>query len=254
MSRKITKDGLVKFNVVMAVLHAIQAVLILVLSKGFSLPISGSFLQFNQTTQSLDPASKVLFNLSLPLLIFIFFVLSSLSHLTIATIYKNKYKQDLENGINRFRWIEYSLSASIMIVAISLLVGVYDLSSLIMLFSLTAVMNLCGLVMELHNQTTKRTNWVSYIVGCIAGAIPWLVIALYLILGATDGSKAPTFVYFIFGSIFLFFNCFAINMILQYKKIGPWKDYLYGERAYIILSLVAKSLLAWQVFAGTLRP
>jgi hypothetical protein len=43
-------------------------------------------------------------------------------------------------------------------------------------------------------------------------------------------------------------------MVLQYKKIGPWKNYLFGERAYIILSLVAKSLLAWQVFAGTLRP
>jgi len=41
---------------------------------------------------------------------------------------------------------------------------------------------------------------------------------------------------------------------LQYKKVGKWQDYLYGERVYIILSLVAKSLLAWQVFAGTLRP
>jgi hypothetical protein len=43
-------------------------------------------------------------------------------------------------------------------------------------------------------------------------------------------------------------------MVLQYKKVGPWKNYLYGELTYIILSLVAKSLLAWQVFAGTLRP
>jgi len=43
-------------------------------------------------------------------------------------------------------------------------------------------------------------------------------------------------------------------MFLQYKKIGPWKNYLYGEKAYIVLSLVAKSLLAWQVFGGTLRP
>jgi len=43
-------------------------------------------------------------------------------------------------------------------------------------------------------------------------------------------------------------------MFLQYKKIGKWKDYLYGEKVYIILSLVAKSALAWQVFAGTLRP
>ncbi|PIZ46567.1 hypothetical protein COY32_03065, partial [candidate division WWE3 bacterium CG_4_10_14_0_2_um_filter_41_14] len=64
----------------------------------------------------------------------------------------------------------------------------------------------------------------------------------------------PTFVYWIYVSIFLFFNSFAVNMILQYKKIGKWSDYLYGEKAYIVLSLVAKSLLAWQVFAGTLRP
>ena len=37
-------------------------------------------------------------------------------------------------------------------------------------------------------------------------------------------------------------------MILQYKKGGPWKDYLYGERAYIILSLLAKTTLAWLIF------
>lgn len=43
-------------------------------------------------------------------------------------------------------------------------------------------------------------------------------------------------------------------MVLQYKKVGPWKNYIYGELVYITLSLVAKSLLAWQVFAGTLRP
>jgi hypothetical protein len=47
---------------------------------------------------------------------------------------------------------------------------------------------------------------------------------------------------------------FAINMVLQYRKVGPWRDYLFGERVYILLSLTAKSALAWQVFAGTLRP
>jgi hypothetical protein len=43
-------------------------------------------------------------------------------------------------------------------------------------------------------------------------------------------------------------------MVLQYKKVWKWKDYLFGEKVYMILSLVAKSALAWQVFAGTLRP
>lgn len=252
--KKISPSGLRTFNFIMAGLHGVQAVAVLLLSKSFNLPISGSYLQFNQATQSLEPTSKQLFDLSLPLLLVVFFVLSAMAHLTIATIYNHRYNADLAKGMNKARWIEYSLSASTMIVAISLLVGIYDLSSLVMMFILTAIMNLCGLVMEIHNQTTKKTNWLSYWIGCLAGAVPWVVIALYLWLGYDSGSKAPAFVYWIFVSIFVFFNCFAINMVLQYKKIGPWKDYLYGERAYIILSLVAKSLLAWQVFGGTLRP
>jgi hypothetical protein len=41
-------------------------------------------------------------------------------------------------------------------------------------------------------------------------------------------------------------------MFLQYKKVGRWKDYLFGERIYIVLSLLAKTALAWMIFAGTL--
>jgi len=196
----------------------------------------------------------MLFELSLPILIVLFLFMSAAAHFIIATVYNKKYNDNLDKGINKARWIEYSLSASTMMVAIVLLVGIYDAMSLLMIFMLVAIMNLLGLVMEIHNQTTKKTNWISYWVGCLAGAIPWIAVAFYMWLGADNGSKAPDFVYWIFVSIFLFFNCFAINMVLQYKKIGPWKDYLYGERMYIILSLIAKTLLAWQVFAGVLRP
>lgn len=231
-----------------------QGLAIIALSRQFTLPISASYLKFNQASQSLEPASYQLFNISLPWLIVIFFLLSALAHLTIVTLYRKRYLADLGRGINKARWVEYSLSASVMIVAISLLVGIYDLGTLIALFALTAVMNLCGLIMEIHNQTTAKTNWLSYWVGAFAGIVPWIVIALYFWAGAANGSKPPNFVYWIFVSIFLFFNCFALNMLLQYKKVGKWREYLYGERVYIILSLVAKSLLAWQVFAGTLRP
>lgn len=254
MNKPITKNRLRNFNLLMGGLHLAQGFAILILSKVFTLPINGTFLKFNEATLHLEPATKVLFDLSLPMLIAVFFFLSALAHLIIATVYNKKYNSDLEKGINKARWIEYSISASIMMVAIALLVGVYDAMSLLMIFALTSVMNLMGLVMEVHNQTTKTTNWISYIIGCIAGAIPWLVIAFYFWMSADNGKAAPNFVYWIFVSIFVFFNCFAINMILQYKKIGNWKNYLYGELAYIVLSLVAKSLLAWQVFAGTLRP
>jgi len=254
MTNKITTYSLRRFNLTMGSLHLLQGVAVLILSKVFTLPISGNYLAFNKATQSLEPTTKVLFNLSLPILIAIFFFLSAAAHFIIATVYNKKYNDDLTRGINKARWIEYSISASIMMVAISLLVGIYDLTSLVMIFALTGIMNLMGLGMEVHNQTTEKTSWISFWIGSLAGLIPWLAIAFYMWLGAANGSAAPNFVYWIFVSIFVFFNCFAINMVLQYKKIGPWRDYIYGERAYIILSLVAKSLLAWQVFAGTLRP
>ncbi len=254
MSKSITLHGIRKLNIIAAALLALQGVAILILSKNFSIPISGSYLSFNQANKMLEPANAALFNISLPILIAVFLLLSSLALFINATIYRKRYDSNLLKGLNKARWIEYSITASIMMVAIAMLVGVYDFMSLVMIFGLVAIMNLLGLIMEVHNQTTKTTNWVSYLVGCFAGAIPWLVIAFYFWLSASKGSAAPTFVYWIFVSIFVLFNCFAINMFLQYKKIGKWSNYLYGERAYIILSLVAKSLLAWQVFAGTLRP
>jgi len=254
MAQKIAIAKLTKLNLIAAGLHAVQGLAVLLISKSLAVPITGTYLKFNKATQHLDPATTTLFNLQLAWLIVGFFFLSAFFHLIIATVYSKRYASNLQLGINKARWIEYSLSASIMMVAIGLLVGIYDAGSLLMIFALVSTMNLLGLVMEVHNQTTTRTNWLSYLIGCWAGAVPWLVVAGYLALGAHMGSKAPTFVYWIFVSIFVFFSCFAINMLLQYKKIGPWKDYLYGERVYIALSLVAKSLLAWQVFAGMLRP
>ena len=50
----------------------------------------------------------------------------------------------------------------------------------------------------------------------------------------------------------LFFS-FALNMALQYLQVGRWRDYLTGESTYIVLSLTAKSLLAWLIFANVLR-
>ena len=254
MSKPITLRGLRTFNFIMAAFHGLQGIAILVISRTFTIPITGNYLTFNKTTQTLEPATAHLFNLSIPLLIALFFFLSAAAHLIIATVYNRCYNADLSKGINKARWIEYSISASIMMVAIAVLVGVYDFTNLVMIFVLIAIMNLLGLVMEIHNQTTKKTNWVSYWIGCLAGIVPWFVIGFCFWLSAEQGSAPPTFVYWIFVSIFVFFSCFAVNMVLQYKKIGPWKDYLYGERAYIILSLVAKTLLAWQVFAGTLQP
>jgi len=243
-----------KFNVFMAMLHFLQGVAMIWLSTEMKLPVMTSFLKFSQKTQTLVPDPKVWFELRLAFIIALFLFLSSLAHFLISLPGINKwYNRNLAKGANYARWIEYAFSSSVMIIVVSMLVGIYDISALVPIFFANASMILFGWMMELHNQSTTKVNWTSFVFGCIAGVAPWIVIGIYLFSPGSE-SNPPTFVYWIFFSIFIFFNIFAINQALQYKKVGPWKDYLFGEKVYIVLSLVAKSLLAWQVFAGTLRP
>ena len=249
------------WNWVLAGLHAAQGALILFLSRSDSLfPVTTNFLTQDKLSSIegapvLVQAQKNLVDVNLAYIVAAFFFMSAVAHLLVATLCRKHYEADLDNGINRARWYEYSISASTMMVGIAMLTGVSDLSTLVMIFGATAVMNLLGLVMEIHNTTTKKTNWISYIVGTIAGLGPWAVVEFYLFGTNQYGEGSiPTFVYWIFVSIFLFFSSFAVNMYLQYKQVGRWSEYLYGERAYMVLSLVAKSALAWQIFGGTLRP
>jgi hypothetical protein len=250
-----------KFNLIMAGLHALQALAVLLLSDphhGIS-TITTSYLTLSPHSTATSPklisATHNLFNVNLAYIVVAFFLLSAVAHLFVATVYRKRYETNLKMGINKVRWVEYALSASTMLVGIALLSGLADFGGLIMIFGLTAIMNLTGLAMEVYNQGRVKPSWLTFNIGVLAGILPWIVVALLFWANNKYGSgHPPTFVYFIFVSMFLFFNCFAINMILQYRRIGKWRDYLYGERIYIVLSLVAKSLLAWQVFAGTLRP
>jgi len=243
--------GLRRWNATMGALHLAQGVAMLAVASSFSLPVTSSFLRMSSVTNKLVAVPDELVRLRIGPLVAGFLFLSALAHGLLASPSLHRwYERSVSRGINPARWIEYALSSSLMIAVIAMLVGIYDIASLILIFALNATMILFGWLMELHNQTTARTNWTAYWFGCFAGAVPWIAIAIYL-AGAAD---PPGFVYGIFASLFLFFNVFAVNMLLQYKRVGRWRDYLYGERVYMLLSLSAKSLLAWQVFAGTLQP
>ena len=80
-----------------------------------------------------------------------------------------------------------------------------------------------------------------------------MVIAVQIGYSQAQTGSVPAFVFGIFASLFVLFMSFAANMWLQYRRRGRWGSYLFGERVYLLLSLTAKSLLAWQVFFPTLN-
>jgi len=244
-----------RFNIAMGFLHLVQGALMLVLANASTLPVQTTFLGFDPAQGGLYKVTDTIINLRLGPMVAMFLLVSMTAHFAVSSPWGYRwYVRNLKKGINYARWYEYAVSSSIMVVVIAMLCGIYELSSLILIFALNATMNLFGLMMELHNQTTQKTNWTSYIFGCFAGLVAWIVLGIYFFGSVLlAGKDFPLFVIFIFVSLAAFFNVFAINMLMQYRAKGRWKDYLFGERVYIILSLTAKTALAWQVFAGTLQ-
>jgi len=241
------------YNFVMGSFHLIQGVIVLILANDFSLPVTAHFLNGPPVSGGGLREIGTLFSINIGWAVATFVFLSAIAHYTVAFpgVF-GWYVSNLKRNRNYARWIEYSISSSIMMVLIALLPGITDVVALIGIFAVNASMILFGLLME-HYEEPGNPNWIAFMFGALVGLVPWIGIGIYLWSPLTDSSP-PGFVYGIFFSIFIFFNSFVINMIFQYKRIGPWRNYLYGESMYIFLSLASKSALVWQVFAGTLVP
>jgi hypothetical protein len=235
------------WNIGLAFLHLAQAVVVVVLATDFAVTVTRSLPTGPPGTTPSAP--EALFDLPVGAAVAVFLALAGVDHLLTATALRRTYESDLRGGINRFRWVEYSFSATIMVLLIALYSGIDGISALIGIAGANVAMILFGWLQESANppgrtSVTMKPFWF----GCVAGVAPWIAIAYNLVAA----EEVPGFVVGIFVSLFVFFNSFALNQWLQYRQVGPWRSYAFGEKAYLVLSLVAKSALAWQIFAGSL--
>lgn len=237
-------------NIVFGLLFVVQAIVLLIVAGAARLPVRGSFL--TDAPGSGQYGSRDIFDLRVDWVIAIFLLLAAVDHLGVATIFKKKYESEIVKGVNAFRWWEYSISASLMVVLIAMLAGVSELTALVMLFGANAAMIFFGLVMEKVNVDTQQVRWSPFVYGCVVGLVPWIGIVIQFWLSSGEGDGVPGFVYVIFVTLFLLFNGFAINMWLAYRGKGRFANPLFTEKAYLVLSIVAKSALAWQVYGGSL--
>jgi Heliorhodopsin len=237
-------------NVAVGVVLAIEAAIMLALSNDLSLPVFASYLQGDPVASSAAAPAEEIASIPIGIAVAVFLLLAAVDHLVVAAPRVRRwYERNLDARRNYARWIEYSVSASIMIVLIAMLVGIRDVAALIAIFGVNTAMILFGLLME-RQQQPGSADWSAFWFGTFAGAVPWVAIAIYLLGGPV---RPPGFVYAIVVIEAILFFSFACNMVLQYRRVGRWRDYVTGEVSYIVLSLTAKSLLAWLVFANVLR-
>ena len=251
---KITDDQikpLRKWNISAGVLHLTSLIAVLILSNNFSLPVTATYMTGPPGSTFTNPIH--LFSNNVSYTIALFLGLSAFFHFFVSSkkVF-TKYAANLKQNKNIFRWVEYSFSSSIMILLIAQLNGISDYAALLAIFGVNVSMILFGWLQEEYNNPGEG-RWLPFVFGCIAGIIPWIIVVVQLATpGGPSATKAPGFVYGIVISLFIFFNCFAYVQFKQYQAKNKWANYLRGEKAYIVLSFVAKSLLAWQIFTATL--
>jgi hypothetical protein len=235
-------------NAAAMLLLAAEAAIMLLAGNDLAIPITAAFLRDDPLKDTV-PQPDTVFSLAIGPTVAVFLLLAALDHAIVAAPGAHRwYERMLDRRANYARWIEYSISASIMIVLIGLFVGVRDLAAVLAVFAANSAMILFGLLME-RQQRPGGADWSAFWFGSLVGLVPWVIVLLYLLQPPT----VPGFVYAIAGVQFVLFFSFAANMALQYAQVGRWRSYVYGEVGYIALSVAAKSLLAWLIFANVLR-
>ena len=242
-------NGLRRYNLIAGVFHLVQAAGIFALANSFALPVSVSYLQ-DAPIPGARFEDVALFDFPIAIGVALFSLLSAFAHFWIVGPGFKSYTNDLSNMRNIARWVEYSISSTIMIVLITLINGIWNLLAILAIAGCNISMILFGWLQEKYEEPGKG-GLLPFWFGCIAGVVPWIAM-FWMLFSPKSSTEPPGFVYGIVFSLFIFFNSFALVQWLQYKKIGKFADYLVGERAYITLSFIAKSALAWQIFAGVL--
>lgn len=242
-------------NLAAALFHFASAVVFLILATDFDLPVTAAFPTEDPALTEELFRPEILFEVTIGYGVAAFSLLSALFHLAVATVLNRNYNRAISETQNPFRWIEYSLSATLMMLLIIMLLGEYDIGALIGIAAANVSMILFGWLMERHNRPGDPTmDWYPFVFGCLAGIAPWIVGSIYFAGALSNADEAvPVWVWGIFISVFVMFNCFAVNQFLQYKRLGKWRDYVFGEGVYIALSFIAKTALVWQIYFGTAR-
>jgi hypothetical protein len=267
------------FTIVTGLVHLASAIATIVLHLDRKADINEPYMAWPTSTQKYFAiGTKPAGQMSFLGVVSSFFFLSAVFQLVPALItpmWKWLLALLLERNVQPLRWVEYSISASVMFMAFALLNGTFDAHKLVLFFSLSFVLMFLGLASEISGSLQRRLeessngkhkrNAVDYFFLHVLGWVPF--ITLWGITfrqfannnAATPGHRAPDFVYVLYSLMVLIMGLFGFNQLWQtvnlyYVRVEDTarqaKIALRTEYLYVLLSLTAKSVLAWVLFWG----
>ena len=202
--------------------------------------------------------------ISLKLLILLFSGVTAFSHFVLCCDSKQYYeilrdtggKKPTNGAVNWVRYVEYSITASIMIVIIALEIGISQWSTLVGLIGCTWSCMMFGLLADIISRLqdtgtlykwADTGKWIAHFAGWMAIIFPFFVIIITFQNVFRD-SEAPDYVSLLIWGETLFFVCFGVVQSYQLYSTDPCR-FRKAESWYIFLSLTSKAFLTGIVFS-----
>lgn len=184
------------------------------------------------------------------ILVSIFF-LTAFVHLYYAR--SKFYLEEIARGYNRFRWLEYAITSSLMIFILSIISGVKDFDTVLCLCFINATLMSTGYFYETSN--IDLTKKLSLSIGFVLLFVIWFVIFRnfgYRIKEVKkEGQNIPTWIYGVLTPMFFWWTSFGLVAMYQYyKSENNFRKY---EKYYIILSYLSKAFMGYYLAYGMLR-
>ncbi len=214
----------------------------------FSVPVVMHFT--NKDSRVKTSSHEVFSDFNLSALCIMFGLCAFVDHLACCTFAHVKYTKLVDQRNNYFRWIEYSVSSSLMILVIATLSGVLDFSTLVALFALMTTTIIFGYIID-QNANDPQLVKSLFALSMVPYLVVWAIIYTHFGVNMTNGS-GPWFVWLIEIGLFVLFALFAYIHHKQVTRQGKWASYAYSETMFNIASLLAKTTLNWVLVGGTL--
>jgi hypothetical protein len=287
-----TETKLVRNNFIAFVLHLVIGISFFVVMQ----TSESNLIGIETSTYTLEPVyrnvdseveqvgfdtQKQSSDLSLSSLILAFVLITAAFHFMISAVkmVRNAYLRNIKNEQNPLRWLEYSITASIMLLIVSFSLGLREYNSLILMFFLNGLVMIQGYAIEVLLNSGQFTaakiltyaSWVAY------GSY-WFVL---IKTAWNSSSKLSEFIkeeqvrldntpneegqgrlpelkdlkaliMSVTITIGLLYTSFAVVQCVQVhrKSQNTVINYANYENAYVILSLVSKTTLVSLMFWG----
>lgn len=202
---------------------------------------------------------NVVYEINPQWLSFAFALICFFAH-TAYYAWPESYEKLIRAQNNWWRWLEYGFSASLMIVQISLLTGITDLSAQINAFgTVFATIWLGQFTEEKYPADERKKRWFAFAISSVVVLFPW--VSIFTTFGLSGANPGILVTLIVAGQIFMF-TCFAFVSALNIYYLIPntgndlkieeknVKTYIRGEFYYNLLSFLAKTYLIWMTYGA----